>query len=316
MSMSQRENAACLKDVERVLCHVLENSIIEGLQSIHQQAIEITHNEMSSVDVFRMLLGDIRSWSQTLLDEEVQRITSSRIPYLQKMLTALFVLKVKVLSCLNLRENNEDFALSIPSNATFLHQVYIQTANVLTQNPRVMQTMDVLDLRPIVRDGITKATYECINWDELLKWALEGVSINDLVKKLGAADEDVRPSSAEAEMVNATAMEKRGTEDDDEDENIDEEGEERDDAMGRHDNHNVLDHPPPPPSPPDAAPYTQHFDDNSEDDGDQPLFDRSLPRPPPLPPPPPPPTPPSPPPPHHASDDEDVTFFRAAPTPT
>jgi hypothetical protein len=163
----------------------MQTPIIEGLLSIREQADEITQQntsqEMVADDVTKQLLREVKTWTQVLLDEEVRRI-NSKIPYLQKLLTALFVMKVKVLSCINMKKDNGDFPLTIPSNSTFIHQAYINCANVMLDNPYVLSDMKIVDLRPLVAEGIRKACFACIEWSDLLEWGLDGVDVNDIIK--------------------------------------------------------------------------------------------------------------------------------------
>ena len=183
---TQRDNAACLESLELFLENVIQAPIIEGLLSIREQADDIVQNntaqEMTSEDVMRQLLREVKSWTQVLLDEEVRRI-HSKIAYLQKLLTAMFVMKVKVLSCINMRKDNGDFPLTIPSNSTFIHQSYINCANVMLDNPYVLEEMKIVDLRPLVAEGIRKACFACIEWADLLEWGLDGVDVNDIIRE-------------------------------------------------------------------------------------------------------------------------------------
>jgi hypothetical protein len=163
----------------------MQTPIIEGLLSIREQADEIIEQniseEMTADDVTKQLLREVKTWTQVLLDEEVRRI-NSKIPYLQKLLTALFVMKVKVLSCINMKKDNGDFPLTIPSNSTFVHQAYINCANVMLDNPYVLSDMKIVELRPLVAEGIRKACFACIEWSDLLEWGLDGVEVNDIIR--------------------------------------------------------------------------------------------------------------------------------------
>tara|TARA_Y100000748_G_C15473136_1_gene479604 strand:+ start:163 stop:1086 length:924 start_codon:yes stop_codon:yes gene_type:complete len=216
--MSQRDNAACLESLDNFLNHVLQAPIMEGLVSIRQQGKEIAQtnggDEMSEVDVTKQLLKDVRNWTQVLLDEEVRRIVQ-QVPFLQKLLTALFVMKVKVLSVINMRKDTEEFPLTIPANATFIHHVYIQCANVLLDNESILEEMPIVHLSPLVKEGIRKACFACIAWSDLLAWGLDGIDINDVIKNVlqddpkneSNAGEENTSSQFETEQVDAAQNE-------------------------------------------------------------------------------------------------------------
>lgn len=201
----QRDNAACLESLELFLENIMQTPIIEGLLSIREQADEITQQntseEMVADDVTKQLLREVKTWTQVLLDEEVRRI-NSKIPYLQKLLTALFVMKVKVLSCINMKKDNGDFPLTIPSNSTFIHQAYINCANVMLDNPYVLSDMKIVDLRPLVAEGIRKACFACIEWSDLLEWGLDGVDVNDIIKAVTEENENEENNNEESNESN------------------------------------------------------------------------------------------------------------------
>lgn len=220
MGSVQRDNSACLESLEGFLQHVLQAPIIEGLLSIREQANEMALNTPSSmsdgldeVHINTKLLKDVKNWSQVLLNEEVLRI-SQTIPYLQKLLTALFVMKVKVLSCINMRKDSGDFPLTIPANTTFIHHVYISCASVLLEHPSVLESMVVVDLIPLVREGIRKACFACIQWSELLAWGLDGVDVNDVVKSV-MDDRQASEAAEDAQGGRSSDMDADGSNGDD-----------------------------------------------------------------------------------------------------
>jgi|APSaa5957512576_1039674.scaffolds.fasta_scaffold14103_2 hypothetical protein len=234
---SQRDNASCLESLEIFLEHSIQPLILEGVLSIREQAREISqqnNSEMDETEVTVQLLKDVKNWTQVLLDEEVKRILQ-KIPFLQKLLTALFVMKVKVLSVINMRKDTEEFPLTIPANATFIHHVYIQCANILIDNRSVLEEMNLVELSPLVKQGIQNACLACIEWSDLLSWGLDGVNVNDVVKNImndeeendasntyeHNAGEENSPSddTSEDEFMNIANDSKINSGDDDDDDN-------------------------------------------------------------------------------------------------
>ncbi len=197
MGSVHKDNAACLESLENFLQHVLQGPIMEGLISIREQAREIatanSSGDMQEVDVMRELLREVKNWTQVLLDEECRRV-SQTIPYLQKLLTALFVMKVKVLSVINMRRDTEEFPLTIPSNATFIHHVYINCSNVILDNQSVLDTFTVMELSPLVQVGIRNACFACVDWSALLAWGLDGVNVNDVVTSVMQSEQSEQKS--------------------------------------------------------------------------------------------------------------------------
>jgi hypothetical protein len=222
--MSQRDNAACLDSLENFLQHVLQAPVMEGLISIREQGKEIAQSnaatgDLTEVEVTRQLLRDVKNWTQVLLDEEVRRIVQL-IPYLQKLLTALFVMKVKVLSVINMRKDTAEFPLTIPANATFIHHVYIQCSNVLLDNHNVLEDMSIVNLLPLVQEGIRKACFACIAWSDLLAWGLDGVDVNEVIRSVMQDNDDTtdpREGADGTDNQNNTDPTQAGDDDDEQD---------------------------------------------------------------------------------------------------
>ena len=190
----QRDNAACLESLERLVDLALVPLIYQGITSMRIQASELSEangGSMTTDEVMKELLGEVRNWTQVLLDDEVRRI-ESKISYLNKLLTALFVMKVKVLSCINMKKNTEDFPLTVPSNHTFIHQVYIHTCKSIRDNPNALNGMDISILEPIIVNSIRCAEFECLKWNDLLEWGLGDISPNEVLNEM-IQDNEVKP---------------------------------------------------------------------------------------------------------------------------
>ena len=191
----QRDNAACLESLERFVDLALVPLIYQGVISMRTQASELSEDNggsMTTEEVMKELLGEVRNWTQVLLDDEVRRI-ESKISYLNKLLTALFVMKVKVLSCINMKKNTEDFPLTVPSNHTFIHQVYIHTCKSIRDNPNALNGMDISVLEPIIVNSIRCAEFDCLKWNDLLEWGLGDISPNEVLNEM-IQDNDIKPT--------------------------------------------------------------------------------------------------------------------------
>lgn len=201
--MSQRDNAACLEALQNFVDQALIPLALEGFQSMYRQGADICESQSSEsltpTDVMKQLLEEVKTWTQVLLEEEVRRI-EARVPYLQKLLTALFVMKVKVLSCINMRKVNTDFPLTIPSNHTFLHNMYIHASRSLLDNLEMVADMRMTTMRELLAHALRCSEMDCLRWDELLNWGLEGVEPSDALRDLM-----VEPSTEEEDTSAAPA---------------------------------------------------------------------------------------------------------------
>lgn len=203
--MNQRDNAACLESLQRFVDQAMVPLALEGFQSMYKQGEEIRLSQsaenLTNAGIMLQLLDEVRTWTQVLLDEEVRRI-EARIPYLQKLLTALFVMKVKVLSCINMRKVTTEFPLTIPSSHTFVHNMYIHAARALADNISIVDDMRMSNMRELISDALRRAEFDCLRWDELLTWGLDGVDPSDALRDMltstpADVDTDERPASFE-----------------------------------------------------------------------------------------------------------------------
>ena len=214
--MNQRDNAACLESLQAFVDQAMIPLALEGFQSMYKQGEELrlvqSAETLSTEDIMKQLLDEVRTWTQVLLEEEVRRI-ESRIPYLQKLLTALFVMKVKVLSCINMRKVATEFPLTIPSNHTFVHNMYIHAARALSDNMELVQDMRMANMRELLSDAIRRAEFDCLRWDELLAWGLDGVDPSDALRNMMTSQE-VDDTSTEPDT---SAPQQTSEQDDDDD---------------------------------------------------------------------------------------------------
>lgn len=214
--MNQRDNAACLDSLQAFVDQAMIPLALEGFQSMYKQGEELrlvqSAETLSTEDIMHQLLDEVRTWTQVLLEEEVRRI-ESRIPFLQKLLTALFVMKVKVLSCINMRKVATEFPLTIPSNHTFVHNMYIHAARALSDNMELVKDMRMTNMRDLLSDANRRAEFDCLRWDELLAWGLDGVDPSDALRNM-MTSHDADETHTEPDAT--TPMRSPDQEDDDE----------------------------------------------------------------------------------------------------
>ena len=207
----QRDHSACYETLEQFLVQSLRPLIAEGLRSIQSQAEDIGKSRgLSAPELTLQLLEDVKDWSQMLLNEEAKRV-ESRIPFLQKLLTALFVMRVKVLSSIQMSSNAEDFPLSIPSTPTFLHHVYTHAARlILHESPNLIEiklTALHPTLRNLVDEAIRLAIHDLIEWDKFFHWGLGDVDAMSFLRKTihGEVHEAQEPDDDESDHKSVVA---------------------------------------------------------------------------------------------------------------
>lgn len=124
----------------RQLKIVLEPLLHEGFVSLWEDA-EIKYqqresNDYSKVQYFQLLLKDIPTWNQTILEEETRRILS-RVDYLMYLVTAIFVSHVKILASVKMGGKNEEINIQLPTEELFIHNVYKMAGELIYYNPLI-----------------------------------------------------------------------------------------------------------------------------------------------------------------------------------
>src|SRR5574343_10170 len=89
--------------------------IMEGFISLYKDAVETQNREGSYkyTKQFQIFLNGIPDWNQTILVTETKRITS-QIDFLQKLVTAIFISEVKILTSIRLGGDKRDIEIKIP----------------------------------------------------------------------------------------------------------------------------------------------------------------------------------------------------------
>ena len=121
-----------------VLMNNLVPHIIDGIRSIFNQSVELC-NDNNEIEkyllTFQNLLSRIPKWSQTMIDTEKERIVKlCNCSYLEDILTCVYIIQLKVLSCVRVGVESKKINIDIPDLGTFIHQVYINVARKLYSN--------------------------------------------------------------------------------------------------------------------------------------------------------------------------------------
>jgi hypothetical protein len=118
--------------IQQLKC-ILIPLIVQGLNSIYQDAITITGNK-KVIYKFQELLKEIPKWNQTILQEESKRI-KKKCAYIMDIVTAIFVTNVKILASVRLKGSKDDIRVKIPTSDIFIHGIYIETAQHIFYDP-------------------------------------------------------------------------------------------------------------------------------------------------------------------------------------
>lgn len=170
------------------LCDLLSPCLYDGIIVIWDNIKKGEHK--SSLMAFQKQLSLIPKWNTEIIDNEFSRICKIQDPVkLEKLLEAVFLFNIKILSILN---DNKDLHLSIPTLKQFIHKCYINCAREFYTNPyivddRVQKTPhDIIKLQKnmkiclsIISNSIIKTIRECIPIEQILDDFLSNNNIDE-----------------------------------------------------------------------------------------------------------------------------------------
>lgn len=144
MNKTEKLNISVLVAARDEYTHRLKNSlsslVTDGLASLYEEAVkeEDKLETYEYIKRFQIYLKDIPKWNQSVLVEETKRILD-KFPILQKLITAILVSNVKILSSIRLGGSNRDISIKIPQSDIFLHSIYIQAAQMIFYNQNIIK---------------------------------------------------------------------------------------------------------------------------------------------------------------------------------
>ncbi len=132
-SLNESKNEWCAR-----LVNILTPCIIEGLNSIFNEAITLCNNnneEEKYLMTFQTFLGRIPNWNSNMIDDEKKRIQeTSNCGYLEDLITCVHIIQLKALSCIRVGTKQKKIDIDIPSVNDFIHKIYIFSARKVYTN--------------------------------------------------------------------------------------------------------------------------------------------------------------------------------------
>ena len=120
------------------LLNILTPHILEGLKSIFDESFKLckTNSEMDKyLMTFQNFISRIPKWSQTIIEEERNRIIErSGCNYLEDLITCVHIIQLKVLTAVRVGQKQKKIDIDIPKLDIFIHKVYINIARKIYTN--------------------------------------------------------------------------------------------------------------------------------------------------------------------------------------
>jgi hypothetical protein len=176
--MSDPSISALLLDAKREymlrLLEICISPVATTIQGMFQRAIQ-EGGRSNGLYAFQQALRAVPAWNQHIVMEKSNDITS-KFPYVDDLIAACIVTQVKIMSSIRLSSDKPNIRLNLPATTDFVHQLYIQTAKRVYEDPFVMtsETTPVLALEGIVNDALERTVRKMIPFQDVLQAYLQG----------------------------------------------------------------------------------------------------------------------------------------------
>jgi hypothetical protein len=173
--MSDPSISALLLDAKReYMLRLLEICIGPVATTIHAMFQRAIQQESNGLYAFQQALRTVPAWNQHVVLEKSNEITS-KFPYVDDLIAACIVTQVKIMSSIRLSSDKPNIRLNLPATTDFVHQLYIQTAKRVYEDPFVMtsETTPVLALEGIVNEALERTVRKMIPFQDVLQAYLQ-----------------------------------------------------------------------------------------------------------------------------------------------
>lgn len=118
------------------LLSLLTEPVYIKMIDIYNNTVAQTKNKREIIINTQRSLQDIPLWNQSHINHEVNKITS-KCSWLDDLIAAIFISNVKILTSVKIGSDKKKIQITMPKTDAFIHNVYINTANDLYNNPLV-----------------------------------------------------------------------------------------------------------------------------------------------------------------------------------
>lgn len=184
----------------------LYDILTEGIVNILKDSWIVSKPSINPLRVFQEKLCDIPNWNKQVLTKHYKTILDKKDiteEFLEKVLEAVFLSNIKILSVVKLENKKQTVNIKIPDTQNFIHNCIIQLARELYQDPHLIDDRESKNskielqrnskrLSKITRESIEKTIRNMIPMKDILDKYLEANDDSSINSYENIAVEDVR----------------------------------------------------------------------------------------------------------------------------
>ena len=118
------------------LCDSMTPAMIETFWEIWLEAQKEAKGK-NTVQVFQQLLRDVKTWNSSISSKNTEAIVKNN-PMFPKLLAAVFVIHVKILSSIRTDKKSKKISIKLPANDVFVQRVYEACAKDIYEDPDII----------------------------------------------------------------------------------------------------------------------------------------------------------------------------------
>jgi hypothetical protein len=150
--------------------------ILRDMRALYEEAKK--EQPSKALYSFQSRLKQIPKWNASLVREKTASV-ETKSPYLSSLIAAVFVSFIKVMSSVRVSQDEKpNIRLKLPTNDAFVHQVYVETARKLYENPELVRQVSSSDRIALVQVAIETTVRDQLPLQDILQ-AYLGKSVDD-----------------------------------------------------------------------------------------------------------------------------------------
>jgi len=118
------------------LCDSMIPTMIEAFWEIWLEAQKEAKGK-NTIQVFQQLLRDVKTWNSSISLKNTEAIVKSN-PMFPKLLAAVFVIHVKILSAIRTDKKSKKISIKLPANDVFVQRCYEGCAKDIYEDPDII----------------------------------------------------------------------------------------------------------------------------------------------------------------------------------
>ena len=163
------------------LISIITPLVIEGVKSIFNEAWKMCDDNNENpkyLMTFQNLLSRIPRWNSVIIEDEKKRIIErSGCGYLDDLIACVYIIQLKVLTCVRVGNKQKTIDISIPKLDHFIHKVYIHVARKVYMNVYLFEKnisplqvqKNFRELEQIVQECILNTIRESIPTEQIIR---------------------------------------------------------------------------------------------------------------------------------------------------